>query len=265
MRITSLQNLHIKNCVKLHERKERDRQQKMLVEGYRAILQALQNGYPLDELYCCPGLFFGENEETVLLLAQRAGVRLIEVDEKPFRKMATRPRPDGLLALAPQVRYVLDDYQPGPASFLLVAESIEKPANLGAIIRSAAGAGADALIVCDPRTDVFNPDVVLASVSSFFLIPILTATSRQAIQWCKANNVVTLAASPCAETLYTEVDMNQPVAIAVGNEQYGLSDTWMQHADLCIKLPMRGQVDSLNVAVAAALLLYEVVRQRCSL
>lgn len=262
MQITSLQNPHIKNCVRLHTRKERDRQRKMLIEGYRAILRALQNGYPIDALYYCPALFFGDNEVALLALVAEAGVPLFAVGEGPFRKMTARPRPDGMLAIGPQRCRPLRDYSPGQAEFLLVAEAIEKPANLGSMIRAADGAGIDALIVCAPRTDVFHPDVVRASVGTFFTLPLLAAEPKETVQWCKAHGIVTVAATPQAETLYTDVDLRGPVAIVVGNEQVGLSDTWLARADRHVKLPMFGQIDSLNVAVAAALLLYEVVRQR---
>ena len=262
MRITSLQNPHIKNCVKLQQRKERDRQQTVVIEGYRAILSALQNGYPLTTLYYAPELFYGAQEQALLRQAEQAGATLYEVAAEPFQKMALLPRADGLLALAPQVRRTLTNYRPRPNALFLVAEAVEKPANLGAIIRSADGAGADALIVCDPQVDIFNPDVMRASVGTFFTLPLLCATTAETMQWCKAQSILTLAATPQADTLYTNVDMRVSVAIAVGNEQHGLSIDWLKGADVGVKLPMYGQINSLNVAVAAALLLYEVVRQR---
>jgi TrmH family RNA methyltransferase len=168
------------------------------------------------------------------------------------------------LAIGQQIRRPLNGYKAEESGLLLVAESIEKPINLGAIIRSADGAGADGVIVCNPRTDIFNPDVVLASIGACFTVPILEASPNQTIQWCRAHGIATVAATPQAETLYTHVDLSGPVAIAVGNEQHGLSELWMAEADLCVKLPMHGQLNSLNVATAAALLLYEVVRQRKS-
>ncbi len=262
MRITSLQNLHVKNCVKLQQRKERDRQQKMMIEGYRAILQALQNRYPLHTLYYCPEFFYGHHESSLLSMAEQAGALLLEVAAGPFQKMAVAPRPDGLLALAPQIRRTLNGYHPRPTAFFLVAEAIEKPSNLGAIIRSADGAGAEAVIVCDSQVDMFHPDVVRASVGTFFTIPLLAASPRQTLQWCEAHGILSMAATPQAEVLYTHVNMCGPVAIIVGNEQRGLSSEWLHGADLTIRLPMHGQINSLNVAVAAALLLYEVVRQR---
>lgn len=262
MRITSLQNPHIKNCVKLQQRKERDRQQTMVVEGYRAVLCALQNGYPLTTIYYSPELFFGEQEPEVLRAAKRAGAALYEVAAGPFQKMSTAPRPDGLLALAPQIRRTLAQHQLRPNALYLVAESIEKPSNLGAIIRSADGAGADALILCDPQVDIFHPDVVRASVGTFFCLPLLCASTKETIHWCRAHRILTLAATPQADLLYTDVEMRGAVAIAVGNEQHGLSTDWLCAADVEVRLPMHGQINSLNVAVAAAILLYEVVRQR---
>lgn len=262
MRITSLQNPHIKNCVKLQQRKERDRQQLMIVEGFRAILCALQNGYPLSTLYFAPELFYGEQEPQLLLRAEHAGTTLYEVAAEPFQKMTDLPRPDGLLALAPQRRRTLTGFRPRPNALFLVAEAVEKPSNLGAIIRSADGAGVDALIVCDPQVDIFNPDVMRASVGTYFSLPLLLTTPKEAIRWCRDHGIMTLAATPQAELLYTDVEMRGAIAIAVGNEQHGLSAEWLQEADLGVRLPMHGQINSLNVAVAAAILLYEAVRQR---
>lgn len=262
MRITSFQNPQIKQVVKLHKRRERDLQRKMIIEGYRAILAAVENAYPLHELYFCPELFFGHNEAALLERVAQGGTRLIEVAEGPFTKLAYRDRPEGLLAIAPQRRRPLHEYMPPPNAFYLIAEAIEKPANLGSILRAADGAGAAAVIVCDPGTDLFNPDVIRASVGAFFSLPTLECSTPEAIAWCRCHSIATLAATPQTDQRYTEVDMRQPVAIVVGTEQYGLSPAWLAQADWQVKLPMYGQVNSLNVAVAAALLLYEVVRQR---
>lgn len=262
MRITSLQNPHIKNCVKLQQRKERDRQQLMLVEGYRSILCAFQNHQSITTIYYSPELFYGEQEAILLQMAEAQGATLYEVSEAAFQKITTAARPDGLLALAPQQRRHLQKHRPSTNALYLIAEGVEKPNNLGAIIRSADGAGAEALLVCNPQVDLFNPEVLHASVGTFFALPIFVTTTDEAIQWCRAHNILTLAATPQANKLYTEVEMRGTVAIAVGNEQHGLSDAWLKGADMGIKLPMHGQINSLNVAVAAAILLYEAVRQR---
>ncbi|MEM7532844.1 MAG: RNA methyltransferase [Chloroflexota bacterium] len=262
MRITSLQNQHIKNVVKLHQRRHRDRQGKLIIEGYRAVLRAIENGYPLETLYICPSLFFGKNEPWLIESVRKTGVQVIDVAEPAFLKMAYRQRPEGLLAVASQVRHALIEQQTESNGFYLIAESIEKPANLGSILRTADGAGVNATIVCDACTDIFNPNVVRASVGTFFSVPVWEASTAETIDWCQAQGIVTLAATPQADKLYTEVDMTKPIAIVVGTEQYGLSEQWLTCADAQIKLPMFGQVNSLNVAIAASLLLYEAVRQR---
>jgi TrmH family RNA methyltransferase len=262
MRITSFQNEQVKNVLKLHKRRERDRQRKFVVEGYRAICYALENDYPLHELYYCPELFFGKNEAVLIDRAAATGARVIEVAEGPFAKMALRERPEGLLAVAPQRRRYLGVHRPHSSGFYLIAESIEKPANLGALLRAADGAGADGVIVCDACTDLFNPDVVRASVGTFFGLPTLESSSIQAIAWCRRHGIRMVAATPHTERLYTAVNLCGPLAIVVGAEQYGLSPLWLEQADVQVRLPMLGQINSLNVAVAAAILLYEVVRQR---
>lgn len=263
MRITSLQNKQIKDIVKLHVRKHRDRRQKIIIEGHRAILRAVENNYPLNELYICPALFFGEKDESSLIQqAAKIGARVIEVAEGAFCKMAYRQRPEGLLAVAPQIRHTLNGHLAAANGFYLIAESIEKPGNLGAILRSADGAGANGVIVCDPGTDLFHPNVIRASVGAFFTVPILESSTEHALAWCRKNNIYILATTPRANIIYTNVNMTGPIAVVVGTEQYGLSQAWLERADYRVKLPMFGQADSLNVAMTAALLLYEVVRQR---
>lgn len=262
MRITSLQNQRIKNVVKLHQQRQRRRQQCFLIEGYRALWHAVEQGYPLQEVYTCPPLYFGKNEDRLLIRLADMGVQIVEVTKDVFRKMAVRGRPEGLLAVAPQVHSVLADHQPEPNAFYLIAEAVEKPGNLGTLLRSADGAGASGVIVCDPRTDIWHPDVVRGSVGAFFAVPFFECDSESAQRWCRQHGIQTLAATPQAEMLYTDTDMEGTLAIAVGTEQYGLSDAWLTAADLRIKLPMFGSTNSLNVAVAGTLLLYEVVRQR---
>lgn len=176
--------------------------------------------------------------------------------------MALRGRPEDLLAVAPQMPQKLTDHRPLAQSFYLVAEAVEKPGNLGTLLRSADGAGASGVLICDPCTDLWHPDVVRGSVGTFFALPIFECDSQTALAWCHQHGIQTLAATPQATRLYTEVDMRGAVAIVVGSEQYGLSDQWLTQADQRIKLPMFGTTNSLNVAVAGTLLLYEVVRQR---
>ena len=156
----------------------------------------------------------------------------------------------------------LKDLKLKPQPFLVIAESIEKPGNLGTILRSADAAGVDAVIVCDPTTDIHNPNVVRSSVGTLFTVPIVEADSGETLRFLKERGIAIVAATPSAKAEYTRVSLNGPVAIAVGTEQYGLSESWMKQADIQVRIPMFGVADSLNVASATTLVLYEVVRQR---
>ena len=262
MTITSLQNNRIKNILKLYRQRGRSQQRKTVIEGYRAVLRAVENEYPLDELYICPALFLGENEGALIERAAKAGTEIIEVAETPFHKITTQARPEGLLAVAPQIHHSVDDHVPDEKGFYLIVEAIERPGNLGAMMRSADAAGVSAMIVCESQTDVYHPEVIRASVGMIFAVPVLEATSSEAIQWCKGHDIVPIAATPHTDALYTEVDMCRPLALVVGSEKHGLSDMWLEQVDEQVRIPMLGQADSLNVATATTLLLYEVVRQR---
>ena len=262
--LTSLQNPRVKAVVRLRARRDRDREQKLLVEGYREIKRALDNGYPLEELYFCPDMFQGTNEPGLIDACVDAGCRALRTAPQVFRKMAYRDRPEGLLAVAPQRHRSLGDLAWSAPPLLLVAEAIEKPGNLGTMLRAADAAGADGFIVCDRCTDLFNPNVVRASIGTLFSVCVAEATSCEALPWLRRRGVRVLAATPHADDFYTDADMAGPVAIAVGTEQCGLSEAWLAHADVRVRIPMLGQADSLNVATASALLLYEAVRQRCS-
>lgn len=186
--------------------------------------------------------------------------------DKAFQKMSYRDRPDGLLAIAPQKKMTLRDLsiqKKGPQlPFYVVAEAIEKPGNLGTILRSSDAVGVSGLIVCDRCTDIYNPNVVRASVGTLFSVPTVEAEGEETLRWLKEQGVAILAATPQAVHEFTQVDLVRPLAIAVGTEQLGLSERWMQQADLQVRIPMNGIADSLNVAMATTLLLYEVYRQR---
>ncbi len=261
--ITSLQNPKVKQVVKWRDRPDRDRDQVVLIEGYRALNRALAGRFPVREVFICPELYQGEHEEELLARLQAQGARLYQVSPAAFTKMAYRDRPEGLLGIGEQFHHALDDL-PAPAHtpLYLVAEQIEKPGNLGTIMRSADAVGVDGLILCNSRTDLFNPNAVRASTGNLFTLPIAEADSAAALDWLHAHGVKVLAASPHAEQLYTELDLACPLAVAVGSEQYGLTETWMDGADLQVRLPMMGAADSLNVATCTAILLYEALRQR---
>lgn len=260
--VSSLQNAGIKEVVKLRQRFHRDEHALLIVEGYREVKRALDNQIPILKLFYCPELYQGENEPALVAGCAEKGAQLIECTPPVFRKIAYRDRPEGLLALCPQIRRTLADLRLPPRPFIVVAEHIEKPGNLGTMLRTADAAGADALIVCDRCTDINNPNVVRASIGTLFTVPLAEASTPETIAWLRRQGIRSVAASPHASKLYTALDMTGPIAIIVGAEQFGLSPEWMAAADEQVRIPMHGQADSLNVAAAATILLYEVVRQR---
>lgn len=266
MHLTSLQNPRVKEVVRLRDRSDRDETGNFLIEGYRELLRATDASYPVSQLFICPELFLGSNEEALIDRLCKGKTQLFTCNEAVFRKLSYRDRPDGLLAIAPQSHRTLKDLanqlQKKKAPFLVVAEAIEKPGNLGTILRSSDAVGVDGLIVCDKCTDIHNPNVVRASVGTLFTVPVIEAAGEETIAWLKSQNIAILAATPSAKHEFTNVDMTQPLAIAVGTEQLGLSQAWMQQADLQVRIPMLGVADSLNVAMATTLLLYEALRQR---
>ncbi len=277
-KITSLQNPRVKQLVKLRDRRDRDEAGLFLVEGYREVRRALEKNVRLAGLYFCPEWFLGENEPALIDQAGQAGAQLFELSKEAFAKCAYRDRPDGLLAVAPQWKLGLADLnvgralrptdagvgdKPRPADpFLLVVESIEKPGNLGTILRSADAAGVDGVIVCDAVTDVFNPNVVRSSTGVLFSVPVVVADSATVHAWLREKGIRIVATTPDTPNVYTKVDLRGPLAIVMGSEQYGLSDFWLKESDLLVRIPMAGQADSLNVAMATIITLFEAVRQR---
>jgi len=260
--IASLQNPRVKNVVKLRRRADRDEQGLLIVEGYRELKRALENHRRPSGLFYCRDFFLGKNESELINQCRAAGAEIISCSRAVFAKMAYRERPEGLLALVPQVKYDLAGLKLPAAPLLIVAEAVEKPGNLGTILRSADAAGANAVIVCDRCTDINNPNVVRASIGAVFTVPVVETSSEDAIKWLHENKIQILAASPHAKLVYTQADLRHGTAIVVGAEQYGLSKQWMQGADLQVRIPMRGQIDSLNVAAATTILLFEAARQR---
>lgn len=265
--LTSTQNPRIKHVIDLRERRTRDQSGLFLIEGYRELFRAVAGGCRIESLYFCPELFLGENENSLIQRIADQKALLFQCGESVFRKMSYRDRPDGLIAVAKQQRQGLNELdqqlsKQKHAPFLVVAEAIEKPGNLGTILRSSDAVGLDGLIVCDKCTDVYNPNVVRASVGTLFTVPVYETQGQQTIDWLREHQISIVAATPSAQMEYSQVDLTQPIAIAVGTEQLGLSDLWMKQADIQVRIPMLGVADSLNVAMATTLLLYEALRQR---
>lgn len=264
--LTSLQNPRIKEVYALRDRRDRERSQKFIIEGYRELLRAIDADRKIEALFICPSIFLGTNESHLIQRLVDKGTKIFRCDPKVFEKISYRDRPDGLIGIAPQEHQNLGDLRKflSPNPFLIVAEAIEKPGNLGTILRSSDAVNLDALILADRCTDIYNPNVVRASVGTLFTVPVIEAEGEETLKWLKTNGISILAATPSAKEEYTKVDMSGPIAIAVGTEQLGLSPLWMDNADIQVKIPMRGVADSLNVAMATTLLLYEATRQRQS-
>lgn len=262
MMITSLQNGKVKRIVKLRSRSQREKEGVLLVEGVRAVARALAAGWPIEELYFCPALLNGVDADKTVADCRNSGIALLECSEAVFCKMAYRTRPEGILAVARRIGQGLSELDSGRNPLFLVAEAVEKPGNLGSMLRIADACGANAVIVCEGGTDINNPNVVRASVGTIFSVPVVEASSAETIEWLRARSVQILAAKPNAERVYTAADLSGPLAVVVGAERPGLSETWCNAADLQVRIPMLGRGDSLNVSTSAAVLLYEAVRQR---
>jgi TrmH family RNA methyltransferase len=262
MLITSVHNPQVKRLLSLRDRRGREVEGQMLIEGGEEVALALDAGVSLVAAWLCPTLPRFAKQSTLRQRLVTAGVPITEVSENVFARLAYQENPDGWLAVAPALRPDLASLNLPPGPLVLVCEAIEKPGNLGAMLRTADAAGAHALIVCDATTDVNNPNVVRASRGTVFSVPLAVATTEAAVAWLKSRSIQILAATPSATRSYTDVDLRGPVAIAVGAEDTGLSDGFLAQADLAVRIPMTGRVNSLNVSASAALLLYEAVRQR---
>jgi len=263
MDISSLQNPRVKHIVKLRDdKRQRKEDGLMLVEGYDEIQLALSAGHKPQTLLSAPELVSrqmdGVNAESISTRLNAS----ITVNRAVFEKISYRENPDGWLAVFPIPQTSLDHLKLSESPLVIVAESIEKPGNLGAILRTADAAHVDALLVCDPRVDVWNPNVVRASRGTVFSVPVVECENASALEWLKMRKLRVLAATPSAETVYSDLNMHVPLAIAVGTEDNGLTDFWMSNADVKVKIPMLGKVNSLNVSVSTALIVYEAVRQR---
>jgi TrmH family RNA methyltransferase len=259
--ISSLQNPRVKAAVRLRERRHREASGQMLVEGYHELALACAAGVRPLELFLAPELL-QPGEAVFLAELRQIGVPVVEVTPAVMAKLAYREHPDAWLAVADIPVRTLADLTLGSQPLLVIAEAVEKPGNLGAILRSADAAGADAVIVCDSATDLYNPNVVRASKGTLFQLPVVAATSAATFAWLAERGIRIVASTPAATASFWQSDLKGGVAIAVGTEKEGLSQGWLARAEVKVAIPMCGRANSLNVAQAATLLLYEALRQR---
>jgi TrmH family RNA methyltransferase len=262
LQLTSVSNPRVKNLVGLRRRRQRDQLGLMLVEGYEELGLALSAGVVPTTLYVCPELIKGGSDQDTVAEVAGLGSEIVEVSARVFEKVAYRESPDGWLAVVPTVPTDLAALRVGANPLTLVCESVEKPGNLGAMLRTADAVGVAAVVAARPITDWGNPNIVRASKGTVFSVPVAAADTPDVLTWARQRSMSVVAATPDTDTLFTDLDLTGPIAIAVGSEKYGLSTEFLAAADARVRIPMFGRVNSLNVATSAAIILYEALRQR---
>jgi TrmH family RNA methyltransferase len=260
--LTSFANPRIKATTALRDRRTRDLTGLTLVDGSREIRRALDAGVDVVEAFSCEPLLAGADARAALDLLRARGVAVQPTSEPVFAKLAFGERAEGLVAVIRIPSAALADLALSADPLVAVIEGVEKPGNVGAVLRSADGAGVDAVVAASPRTDLFNPNAIRASAGTMFTVAVATAPSAEALAWLRERGVRIVAARVDAERLYTQADLTGPLAIVLGAEADGLTDTWRADDIETVRLPMLGIADSLNVSVSAAVLLYEARRQR---
>lgn len=262
-RITSRQNARVKNAVRLRTGRGRQRQGRFIIDGAREIERAVAAGIRVLEAFHCETLYDRNKSPDVLAALQSAGAEMLPVSPDVFDKICFGERDEiGIVAIAETPTRSLRTLELRSDPLVAVVERIEKPGNLGAIIRCADAAGVDAIVVADGVTELFNPSTIRTSLGTIFTPNVVTATAAEAIAWLKSRELAIVAARPDAETDYTAVDLRGGVAIVLGSEAAGLSRVWRGSGVTAVRLPMLGVADSLNVSTSAAVLFYEALRQR---
>lgn len=262
--ITSPANSRLKAVAALRRRRIRDEQGRTLLEGMEELALAVDAGVVPEVLLYCPELMHDTDEPGHLLAQVRhLGVETVQLGRAAFEKVAYREGPDGFLAVAPAVGGPCADLELQDADpLLLVCQGVEKPGNLGAMLRTADAAGAHGVIAADPVTDWGNPNLVRASKGTVFSVPVAADPVADVVQWARSRGIRLVVTTPDTETVHTDVDYTGPVAVVVGSEKYGVDDAMLEAADHRVRIPMVGRANSLNVAASAAIVMYEAVRQR---
>ena len=295
--LTSAQNPKVKRLLALQKDSSLRRESGVfVVEGRRELAHCLRSGYSVDSVFFCPELYGIQDaapsrtapgscyknpslrsdfqsrpappglpqlpEEIAGFAQWPANVKFFQISKDIYEKTAYRGSTEGIIAEVFTPHLSLESLRLPDNPLIAVLESVEKPGNLGAVLRSADAAGANALLVCDPLTDIFNPNVIRASIGAVFTVPTVACTSAEAIAWLKCNGIQILTAQLQDSSLYYDTDMRRGTALVMGTESTGLSDAWRSAADAHIRIPMLGRLDSLNVSVSASILLFEAVRQR---
>ena len=260
--LTSSANARVVAAAALRDRRSRDRAGLTVIDGAREVRRALEAGVEMTEAFICEPLLAGPDARVALDRLDARGVPVRATSERVFAKVAFGERAEGVVAVARVPSLDLDRLVLPADPLVVVVEAVEKPGNLGAVLRSADGAGVDAVIAASPRTDLFNPNAIRASAGTIFSVPIAAAATANVVAWLRDCAIRTIATRVEAPTPYTDADLTGPVAIALGAETDGLTDAWSGPDVEPVSLPMLGIADSLNVSVTAAILVYESRRQR---
>jgi RNA methyltransferase, TrmH family len=256
--ITSSKNPKIKQVAALQKPRERKEQNLFLIEGIKEIERAFLSGYSFDSLFFVPGI---ADEKAVAKYRKSVG-EVFSITQELFEKLTYRGNSGGMLVTAVPKLHHLSGLSLRSNPLLLVTEAVEKPGNLGAILRTANAAGVDAVIVCDQQTDIYNPNVVRSSVGCLFTVQVAVAGSQETIAFLKSHGINIYCAALTASVPYQKIDFTQPSAIAMGTEATGLTDIWLHASDQNIIIPMLGIADSLNVSTSTAIITFEALRQR---
>ncbi len=258
--ITSSQNPKVRQWLRLHKASERRQSGLALVEGSREVTQAIAAGHIVENLIIAPMLLNPDSKHVIATVQDKFPVTTVGAEV--FARLAYRDQSDGILAVVRTQTTLLENLILGSRPLVIVLEAVEKPGNLGAILRTADAAAADAVIVCDPTTDLFNPNVIRSSLGCIFTTQVVTCTSHEALVWLRAKRIKIVAAALGALKNCYEADFKIPAAILMGTEAEGLSRFWVENADETVTIPMHGKADSLNVSVSTAILVFEALRQR---
>src|SRR5262245_21027526 len=260
--LTSTANPRIAAAAELRQRRSRDRAGLTLIDGAREVRRALEAGVEIAEAFVCEPLLAGPDARAALDTLAGNGTPVYSTNERVFAKLAFGERAEGIVAVARIPSLDLDRLSLPTDPLVVVVEAVEKPGNLGAVLRSADGAGVDAVVAASPRSDLFNPNAIRASAGTVFAVPVASASSAAVLDWLRDRAVRIVAARVDAARGYTDADLRGAVAIALGAETDGLTDAWSAEDIEAVRLPMQGVADSLNVSVTAAVLAYEARRQR---
>ncbi len=262
--ITSVQNPRVKDAVRLRDRRHREKQGRIIIDGARELRRAIDAKVKLLEVFVCEPLCHGDDAGPLLDSLPLCGGEIFSVSEAVFERLAFGSRAEGVLGVAEMPRPTLSAISLPPNALVAVLEGVEKPGNLGAVLRSADAAGVSAVVVADGRTDLFNPNAIRASLGTIFTMPLCEASTTDVLAWLRERGFTIAAARVDGAVGYTEIDYRGPTAIVLGSEAAGLSPLWTAADIRAVRLPMLGVADSLNVSVTAAVLFYEALRQRSS-